>query len=379
MSSLKQAKNLRSWVEVDLEQIELNYKIYRSHLPSDTDIIAVVKADAYGHGAVPVAKRLAGAGVKRFAVATLDEAIELRRGGIKGEILVLGYTAPALAGKISRYKVTQAIVSEEHAEELLRHKRGKLSTLFAINTGMNRIGLSALESENTEHTVRRYYKELGARGIFTHLAVAGSPRADDVEYTERQLDSFGSLLAALSDLNLTEAHALNSIGGLIYGSDTRGGEAVRLGIVLYGLLPREDFVLPKGIHPVLTWKTTASSVFKVKAGESIGYSRSYIAKRDSIIATLTTGYADGYPRLLSGRADVLVNGRRARVVGNICMDQMMIDVSDVGEVRTGDEVILIGRSGDEVITADELASRMGTIGYEIVAGISKRVERICIN
>lgn len=267
--------------------------------------------------------------------------------------------------------MTQALLSDEYAEEIAKTKL-KIKCQFAIDTGMRRIGLDADEPDECERVIRKYSNFID--GIFTHLCVADTPGQDD--FTEEQINKFEEVCKRVSDLNLPYCHCMNSAGGLWHKSDVSC--FVRLGIILYGLKPDYMNTLPDGIEPVLSWKSVVSMVKNVKRGNTIGYGRSFEVKQPMRIATIPTGYADGYSRLLSNKGWVLINGKKAPIVGRVCMDQMMVDVSEIEEVRIGTEVVLVGKSGDEVITADDLANIYGTIGYEVVCGISKRVIRVYI-
>lgn len=369
---------LRSYAEIDLGQIEINYLAYKKSLPESFEIIAVVKADAYGHGAVAVAKRLSTLGVDAFAVATVNEGIALRENGIAGEILILGYSAPECAEEVSRYGLTQTLVDESHAREIAMATDKRLKVQFAIDTGMKRIGLDSQSPYDCERAIRCAAERFELNGIFTHLAAADSGAG--AEFTRGQIQRFASVVGRLSDLDLPYVHCLNTAGGIAYSSLPDGiGKFVRLGIALYGIAPSSEVPLPLGIRPALSWYATVSSVRAVKKGESVGYGFGYVAERDGIIATISVGYADGYSRMASDRAYVLIGGRAAPVVGRVCMDQMTVDVSGHRDVRPGDRVVLIGADGELEITAERLGETMGTIGYEVVCGISSRVERKYIN
>ena len=238
---------------------------------------------------------------------------------------------------------------------------------------MNRIGLRLLDGqEKCESVIRKYANLFNLTGIFTHLCVADSNSDVNVSFTNYQIIEFEKLAKAVSDLNLPYVHCLNSAGGQSYTRKCKYSNIVRLGIVLYGLKPDQDIVLCKGVKPILTWKTVASMVKQIGAGESVGYGRTFITEREMEIATLPTGYADGYNRSLSNRGFVIINGKKAPIVGRICMDQMMVDVSEIDDIKIGDEAILLG----EGIDADCMANIIGTIGYDIVCSISKRVPRI---
>ncbi len=367
----------RSWTEIDLGQLRENYYIYRSHLPSDTEIMAVVKADAYGHGDVKCALTLQEIGVSFFAVASIKEAILLRENGVRGEMLILGYTPIEFAWALAEYDITQTLISEEYAEKLAKASKSKIKCQFAIDTGMKRIGLDSADTKRCAELIRKYSEIFELNGVFTHLAVADSESDSDVEFTKKQLSRFAKILDSLGDIKLKYIHCMNSAGGLYYRFNSKwaGKALVRLGIMLYGLKPDISNCLPEGIKPVLSWKSVVSAVNTVRAGESIGYGRSYVAQSEMRVATIPTGYADGYSRHLSHKGYVLIRGKRAKIVGRVCMDQMMVDVSDIPDAAMEDEVVLLGESGGEILTADDLASIAGTIGYEIVCAISKRTER----
>lgn len=371
----------RSWVEIDLSQLKENYRIVKESLAEGAQIMGVVKANAYGHGDVVVARILEDMGVRLFAVATIGEAIGLRQAGIGGEILILGYTPPELAEQIYTYDITQTLVSEEYADVLCRATKHRLKVQVSVDTGMNRIGLEAMKVDDCAEKIRQYAEVFDLQGVFTHLCVADSRREEDMIFTEHQMELFSAIAEKISDLSLPQVHCLNSAGGIYHYAKTTGvlGKIVRLGIVLYGLHPDYENSLPTGIAPALTWKTVISMVKTVCAGETIGYGRSYTAEKTLRVATLPTGYADGYHRCLSGKGYVLIRGKKARILGRICMDQMMVDVTDIPDAVLGDEVILIGRSGDEQITADDMGQMLGTIGYEIVCDISGRVDRLYLS
>lgn len=367
----------RCWTEINLSAIIGNYRIYKSNLLENQKVMAVVKADAYGHGDVEVAAALQKEGVQDFAVATVDEAVNLRKSGISGQILILGYTPICEVDSLLAYDITQAIPDEVYAQRLCEVSGAKdVKVHFVLDTGMNRIGLDADNPVYCENVIRKYYDKFNVSGIFTHLCVADCDDENSVEFTKGQIAKFEAVVQKTEDLHIPFVHCLNSAGGLWNGCER--SVFARLGIILYGLKPDYKNILPKGIVPGLSWFSVVSVVKSVRAGESIGYGRSFVAKKDMKIATVCAGYADGYNRLLSNNFYVLINGKRAAITGRVCMDQFMVDVSDIPDVEMGSKVVLIGKSGDEVITADDMAARIGTIGYEIVCDISKRVKRIFV-
>lgn len=367
----------RSWVEIDLGQLGRNYEIFKKSRSRDCEVMAVVKADAYGHGDVEVSRTLNGMGVRQFAVSNVLEAITLRRAGIEGEILVLGFTPVEMASCLVEYDITQTLISERYASELLSAPGAHtIKCQFAVDTGMNRIGLDADNTAECERVIREYAPKCRLNGLFTHLCVAESTDDDNIAFTVGQVEKFRRVVQSVDDLRLPYLHCLNSAGAMYFSDVCRGFESiVRLGIVLYGLKPDFSSVLPDGIKPVLRWKTVVSMVKEIDGGEYVGYGRSFRAPGKMLIATLPTGYADGYSRLLSNCGCVYIRGMRAPVVGRVCMDQMTVDVSDIDGVRDGDEVELIG----EHFGADDMARLIGSIGYEVVCNISKRVARIYKN
>ena len=353
----------RSWVEVNLDKIAKNYNICKAQLPATQEIMAVVKADGYGHGAVEVAKTVQALGCENFAVSNIEEAKQLRGNGVQGQILILGYTPLSSISDLLTYDLTQALLSEDYAEKL--SGRG-IKAQFAIDTGMNRIGLDADSPGNCERTIRKYFSLFKLTGLFTHLCVADIKAEKD--FTDGQIDKFENVVDRVNDLDIQFIHCMNSAGGLWSNGY---GNLARLGIVLYGLKPDYSNELPEGIKPALEWKSVISMIKAVHSGETIGYGRSYMVDKEMIVATIPTGYADGYNRKLSNNGKVLINGNEAPIVGRICMDQLMVDVTGL-DVKFEDEVTLLGNG----YTADHMAQDIGTIGYEVVCDIGKRVSRI---
>lgn len=370
----------RAWAEISLERLKNNVEKCRSLLTDATEMMCVVKANCYGHGIEHIIPFLeAECGIDWFAVSNLVEAIELRDLGVSGEILILGYTPPKNAPELLEYDIIQAITDLDYAEELSRccpiHE--KVRCHLAIDTGMTRIGL---RGENAADDAEKIFRlpSLAVEGIFTHLSVADSDDPDDIAYTNSQIEKLAALKAELNRrlIIVEHMHFLNSAASA-YHYDPRS-DLARFGIMLFGLKPNHELKLPVDLEPVMELKAAVSQVKTVEAGIDVSYGRTYTTDKETVIAVVTIGYADGYPRLLSGRAEVLIKGRRAKVVGRVCMDQLMIDVTDIPNVREGDVVTLFGRDGDQEITADELAAQIGTIGYEIVCGISPRVPRVLV-
>lgn len=365
----------RCWAEIDLAQLRENLRRYRSALPAGTEIMAVVKADAYGHGDRVVAETLYKDGIRRFAVATVEEGVRLRPALPEAELLILGYTPVKAAACLSEYRLTQTLLSEEYAKALAENEAGAIDCVYALDTGMRRIGLNADDPAMAERAIRSIPAPLRLVGLMSHLCVADMPEDEEsFAFTRLQLSRYDAVMARVADLDLQRGSILNSAGGLFSG---RGG-TVRLGIILYGLKPDRTNALPAGIEPVLSWKCRVAQVKTVHTGDTVGYARTWRADEERRVATLTVGYADGYSRALSNRGYVLLHGRRAPILGRVCMDQTMVDVTGIAETRMGDTAVLLGRDGQEVLTADDMAARIDTIGYEIVTDISPRVPRVIL-
>ena len=371
----------RAWAEVSLPQLRKNVEIIRSLNSGSTEIMAVVKADAYGHGDEHIVRCLANdCGIRYFAVSNLDEAIAVRKFAPQGEILILGYTPPEYAHEISMYNIIQGVVSTEYAEALVQNTPQPIRCHIKIDTGMGRIGLKHDTPQQCAAEIAEMMKidKLSVEGIYTHFAVADSDDPDNIAYTDKQekfiTDTYDVLAA--QGIKLPHLHFMNSAATCYRNSER--STLSRAGIILYGLHPDVSLDIPEGLEPLMELKAVISHVKTVNKGDCISYGRTFRADREMRIATVTIGYADGYSRLLSSKGEILVHGRRCKITGRVCMDQLMIDVSDVPEAKAGDIVTLIGKEGDDRITADDLAQIYGTIGYEVVCGISKRVPRIYI-
>ena len=364
----------RAWAEVSLPQLRKNVEIIRSLNSGSTEIMAVVKADAYGHGDEHIVRCLANdCGIRYFAVSNLDEAIAVRKFAPQGEILILGYTPPEYAHEISMYNIIQGVVSTEYAEALVQNTPQPIRCHIKIDTGMGRIGLKHDTPQQCAAEIAEMMKidKLSVEGIYTHFAVADSDDPDNVAYTDKQekfiTDTYDVLAA--QGIKLPHLHFMNSAATCYRNSER--STLSRAGIILYGLHPDVSLDIPEGLEPLMELKAVISHVKTVNKGDCISYGRTFRADREMRIATVTIGYSDGYSRLLSSKGEILVHGRRCKITGRVCMDQLMIDVSDVPEAKAGDIVTLIGKEGDDRITADDLAQIYGTIGYEVVCGISK--------
>ena len=371
----------RVYAKIDLEAIKYNLESMRGNIPEGTKMMAVIKTDAYGHGDEHIVRCLAEqCSIRYFAVSNLDEAIAVRKFAPQAEILILGYTPPEYAHEIAVYNIIQGVVSTEYALELVKNSAEPIRCHIKIDTGMGRIGLKHNTPEDCAAEIENMMKieKLSVEGIYTHFAVADSDSPDNIAYTDKQekfiTDTYDVLVN--HGIKLQHLHFMNS-AATCYRNSSRSTLS-RAGIILYGLHPDISLDIPEGLEPLMELKAVISHVKTVNAGDCISYGRTFVAEHEMRIATVTIGYADGYSRLLSSKGEILVHGKRCKIVGRVCMDQLMIDVSNVPQAKSGDIVILIGADGNDQITADDLAQTYGTIGYEVVCGISKRVPRIYI-
>lgn len=368
----------RSWAEVNLDNIAHNVQEIKRIVDKNAEILAVVKADAYGHGVMEVSKTLLENGVSRLAVSMLDEAIQLRKNGIEVPILVLSYTDPGRAEEIIKNGITQTVFSHDLAESLsqaAQRLEKNVKIHIKIDTGMTRVGFmpgySAVKNVISISKLPRIIIE----GLYTHFASADEK---DKVYTNMQFERFTSIVNELNRVGvyIPVKHVCNSAG--IIEFPHMHFNMVRPGIALYGLYPSLDVNKEKiKLKPAMTLKANIILVKDVEKETCISYGRIFKTKRDSRIATIPIGYADGYTRLLTNKGEVLINGQRAPIVGKICMDQCMVDISNIkGDVNVGDEVVLFGQQGEEEINVDELAHSIGTISYEVVSIIGKRIPRV---
>jgi alanine racemase len=362
-----------TWAEIDLGNLAHNYRQIKKIVGSDVKIMACVKADAYGHGLVPVASKLVASGVNYLSVASIDEAITLRQAKIFTPILVLGMVLKNDIEPLFRYNISQTVCSEELAVALntMAKRKGKLLNIHVkVDTGMGRIGVLHHEAF---HFIKRLekLKNINIEGVATHLSCADVNR----NFTIYQLDIFERLVADLckSGTRIPLFHAANSIGIALY--ENAHFNMVRPGLMLYGLYPRDGIRIP--LKPVMSLKTRVVYVKRVPKGWGISYGHAYVTEKETYIATLPIGYGDGYPRNLSNAAPVIINDKLMKINGMVCMDQVMIDVGNY-PVRVGDEVILIGARGKNKISTEQLAKLSGTIPYEIVCGLGSRIPRVYI-
>lgn len=367
------------WAEINLDNLAHNINGIRKLLSPGTEYIAVVKADAYGHGAVEVSKVCLECGIKWLAVAMLDEALELRNAGVDCNILILGYTPSNMADLVIENNLSQTCYSLELARAFsdCAVRLGKAARIhIAVDTGMGRLGFIPSEESAGEVMKISLLPGLTIEGMFTHFAVADER---DKEFTRSQYANYISFVKMLDTkgVNTGLKHVGNSAGTMDLPEYHLDG--VRPGIIQYGLYPSGEVMKQRiSLKPVMALKANVVHVKEVDAGTSISYGRKFITSKRSRIATLPVGYADGYTRLLFGKAKVITNGNYAPVVGRICMDQCMIDVTNAGDVKVGDIVTLLGDDGNLSISADEIAEMIGTINYEVVCMVSRRVPRIYI-
>lgn len=366
-----------AWVEVDLSAVAHNFRELRRITAPQTQMMAVVKANAYGHGAVEVSKRVLREGADRLAVAILDEARELRAAGITAPILILGYTPPDQLPRVVEMGIEQTVYTWEAAKTLSEaatslHKTAKAH--IKLDTGMTRLGFSTAD-ENIETVINiSKLPNLEIEGIWTHFAVAD---ITDKTFTREQAARFLGFVEKLErqGVHIPLKHVCNTAG--IIDTPEFHMDMVRTGIGLYGMYPSDEVDKSRlQLIPAMTFKAMVAYVKPVRAGVTVSYGRTFTVPRDTVVATIPVGYADGYTRLLSGKSEVLIRGRRAPVIGRVCMDQFMADVGHIDGVTGGDEAVLFGRQGDDEIKADELAHILGTINYEITCMIGARVPRI---
>jgi alanine racemase len=364
-----------TWVEINLDTIIANYNATRRAMPKNTRIAAVLKANAYGNGAVHVAGALIDNGVDMLAVACLAEAIEIRRKYDSVPILILGYTADEYLYLAVKNQITLTIFSIEQAEvisNIALELRRTAKIHIKIDTGFNRFGIRPeLKTVQIISDIAKL-KNLEIEGIFTHLALL------DEKSDKMQFDLFMKLIKKIetTGIHIPIKHVCDSIGMLIYPEYLL--DMVRVGAFLYGVRNAEIGDPPEKNSLSLVFKTKVAQIKEIDKGQGVGYDRSFIAERKSLIGTLPVGYADGYLRNLSNKAEVSIRGKKARIIGRICMDECMIDLTDIPDVVVGDEVVLIGKSGCNCIPIDEVADKAGTNRNEIVSVISRRVPRVYI-
>lgn len=357
----------QAWAEIDFRNLEHNFRHIKSLVIPQTKILVPVKSDAYGHGIIPISKKLIELGVDFLGVANVDEALRLRKEGINKPILILGLVFDKDLAILVNNKITPTICTKEQAIILDKEsqRQSTVSPLhIKIDTGMGRLGINYKHAFDFIQEVARL-KSIKLEGLFTHF-----PKADnDKEYTNYQISLFNDLLLNLkqANINIPLVHAANSMGVLDYSNSHFN--LIRPGIIIYGLSPKDNFKLK--LKPLMSVKTRILFVKEIAKGQGISYGHTYIAKSKRFIATLPIGYGDGYPRSLSNKADVVIGDRRFKVAGRVCMDQTLVDLKNDSKASIGDEVIMVGQSQNNRITIEELANISSTIPYEIACNFSK--------
>lgn len=370
-----------AWIEINLTNLDYNVKQIKEKVGPDKQIIGVIKADAYGHGAPMCAKILKENGVNTFAVATLQEAVALRKHDINDEIIILGLTPNLYVDTLVKYNLTPVICSLDNAKAISDEavRTGKtVESLLAVDTGMGRIGYLADEIEELIPEIEKIVAlpNIRIKGLFSHMSTAD---AEDKTFSHLQEEKFNKFYNGLKNngIELEKKTLANSAS--IMEIPSVYFDAVRPGIILYGCYPSHEVLKENlSIKPVMSVKAAIVHLKEVPVGFSCGYGRKFIAKRPSKIATLALGYADGYPRPYSANAKVIVNGILCPVAGNICMDQCMVDVTDVPDVKLGDEVVVMGTMGEHTILADDIADATGTINYEITCALGQRLPKVYV-
>lgn len=376
----------RTWAEIDLDALTYNIEEIKNKIPKNQKKMGVLKGDAYGHGDGFIGRKLQNAGFDWFSVSNIQEGISLRNEKISKPILVLGYSPIESTHFLHEYNLTQCVMGLDYGE-ILQKQGEKLNHVFNIHikldTGMNRIGFQC-EDEFFNQSVEEIkeicsMKNLNITGIFTHYAVADSFSEKDIEFTNLQTTRFHKMINTLKKIGIDVGitHTSNSAGAISnYLDNKKHLDMCRLGVVLYGMLPSKDFENLISLKPLMTLKTTIGFIKQVKAGTSLSYGLTYTTEKDCVIATIPIGYADGYSRRLSNNGHMLVGGKLAPIVGRICMDQMMLDITGIDNVNIGDEVVVFGFQNGIHLPVEDLADSLETINYEITCIITKRVPRV---
>lgn len=372
----------RTWVEVSLDALGHNYNTIKDSLTPGTDIMAIVKADAYGHGVENVVREFSANGCRWFAVSNLEEAMQVRSVNDECSILILGYTPPEYAETLAVNNISQALIDAEYAKRLSQkavESGVQVSVHIKVDTGMSRLGFVYHDSVRDAKSVEEIasvckLEGLYAEGIFTHFASADEE--DGELFTRLQYDLFKTIIGCLEfeGVKIPLHHCCNSAATIIYPEMHL--DLVRPGVILYGLMPSEMLKGKMDLKPAMKMKTVVSMVKDIPAETPVSYGRTYTSDRDVKIATVPIGYADGLPRSLSGRMQMKIGGQLVPVVGKICMDQCMLNVSELDDIREGGSVVVFDDDPGSPISVDSIAKSTGTINYEIICGINKRVPRV---
>ena len=360
--------------EVDLGALEFNYRQIQKRIPEGVKLLAVVKADAYGHGAIPVSLKLEKLGVEYLGVAIPEEGVELRRGGVKAPILVLGGIFGREVDQIFRFRLTPVIFRKDSLKLLSQEaerRRRKVKVHLKVDTGMGRLGVPLSDWPDFLKEVKRFPK-IEIEGILSHFSMLDAEK----DLTQNQWGAFQRAVTIAQEMGISCQYLHMASSATLTAFPGYSAKLVRPGIMLYGSYPSPKFQSLIPLKPVMTLKTRIHFLKSVPPGTRISYGGTFKTKRESLIATLPIGYADGYSHHLSNHGEVLIHGKRAPVVGKVCMDFIMVDVTDIPRVSVGDEVILMGRQGREQITAEEIAEKINSISYEVLCLIGKRVPRV---
>ena len=374
----------RTWADISMDNLSHNYHLLRSLVPADCKFLGVVKADAYGHGAVPVSRQLVDLGADYLAVSNMEEAVQLRRSYIRLPILILGYTPAFYAEDMVDMGIRQEVHSLEYAKQLSEALAGsgkRLKVHIKLDTGMSRLGFFAYDNEQTLDQIRQTADMDGLllEGVFTHFPVADSLDPVDQAFTAAQYERFTAMVEALAaaGVRFKLRHCCNSAATLLHPEYAL--DMIRPGIATYGISPSQELTGFFDLRPLMSLRTTVSQIRPFAGGVEISYGRTYTTPEPRTIAVLAIGYADGLARCLSNRVSFLLRGKRVPVVGRICMDMCMVDVTDVPEARVGDVVTVFGAEGDASIPVDDLARLTGTIPYETLCSINKRTPRFYLD
>lgn len=374
----------RSWADVSLDHLAHNYTQLRKKIPTSCKFLGVVKADAYGHGAVPISQNLKDLGADYLAVSNIEEALQIRRGGLRLPILILGYTPPAYAEELVEMGLRQEVHSLEYARQLSHALDGTgycMDVHLKLDTGMSRLGFFAYDCEKTLDELKQValLPNLHIEGVFMHFCVADAKDAESVAFTRQQFDRFQAMLCAMKGCGIAPdiRHCANSGATILYPEFAM--DMVRPGIATYGIAPSPELQGELDLQPLMSLHTTISQIRSYDEDISVSYGRTYFTPSKRRIAVLTIGYADGLSRSFSNNISFLLHGQRVPVVGRICMDMCMVDVTDVPQAKVGDVVTVFGTNGGQSIAIEELSDKLGTIPYEILCGINKRIPRIYLD
>lgn len=373
----------RTWAEVDLDAIKNNYLAIRNQVNQKSQIMCVIKADGYGHGAVYLGQFYEKLGADRFAVSNIEEALQLRNNGITKPVLILGFTPASMAKELSENHITQAVFSEDYARELSDFAVKENVTVrihIKLDTGMSRIGFMYQNTERDKTSLEQIKRvcslpNLEYEGIFTHFAVSDEAE-EGKKATLKQFECFKTAVETLesSGIHFKLVHCANS--GAVIDYPQAYFDCVRAGIILYGLSPSPKLAGKLNLQPAMQIKSVIAQIKTVEPDTPVSYGGTYVTDKPVKLATVPIGYADGYTRSLGNRAYMTIQGQKAPVVGRVCMDQLMLDISNIDHVQVGDEVIVIGDGKNNTMSFDEMAQLTGTINYELVCLVGKRVPRV---